>query len=207
MTLHDRREFIKLATAALASFAAGCTPARQAPPCPAAAKCDPGPKADWHEASHPNVRLPHLGGAPDTAEGWAIAAFVDTVVPGAWRDPTGAPGGLDAGVPGLFFDPALPALGFVPLLVGVLDGYASRVRMSSSFATITPAQRDQALELAMEISQMGFAVQLVKLGFFSSKAAACHLGYPGPNAGYVEDPLFSFAAPLTTEITTDGNFA
>ena len=67
MTLHDRREFIKLATATLASFAAGCTPARPAPLLPAAAKCDPGPQAGWLQASHPNVRLPHLGGAPDTA--------------------------------------------------------------------------------------------------------------------------------------------
>lgn len=201
--LHDRREFIRLAAATLASFA--CTPPKPQV-LPPEVKCDPGPSADWLKPSHPNVKLPHLGGAPDTPEGWAIATFVDAVVPGAHRDPTGAAGGIDAGVPGLFFDPSLPAVGFVPLLVPVLDGYANRVRMSSSFATISVEQRDQALELALEIEQMEFAVQLAKLGFFSSKAASCHLGYPGPNPGYVEHPLFSFAAPLTREITSDGNF-
>lgn len=39
--------------------------------------------------------------AADCPEG-AEAAFVDTLIPGAHRDPTGAPGGIDANVPGLF---------------------------------------------------------------------------------------------------------
>lgn len=173
---------------------------------PRPAECAGGPLTDWLAPSHPNVRLPHLGGAPDTADGWAIAAFVDAVVPGAYRDPTGAAGGLDAGVPGLFFDPSLPALGFVPLLVSVLDSYADKVHRSSTFATLSSSQRDQALELALGIAQLEFAVQLVKLGFFSSRAAACHLGYPGPNPGYFDHPQVSFAAAVTHEVTADGNY-
>ncbi len=68
--------------------------------------------------------LPSLGGAPDTADGRAVAAFVDTVVPGAHRDPTGAPGGLDVDAPAMFFDPELPAAPFVPILVLALDARA-----------------------------------------------------------------------------------
>ncbi|MCK6527041.1 hypothetical protein L6R50_05575 [Myxococcota bacterium] len=150
--------------------------------------------------------LPHLGGAPDTPEGRAIAALVDAVVPGRHRDPTGAPGGIDVGAPALFFDPELPAEPYVPLLVLVLDVHAGRVREGAIFEDLEPEEREAALETSLaEVAEMGFAVQLAKLAFFASAGAACHLGYPGANPGYLTDPAFTFGEAMSTEITADGN--
>ncbi len=183
----SRREFIRVAGAAAGLFAldqvAGCLPSADDSP-----------------------RLPSLGGAPDSDQGRAIAAFVDTVIPGKYRDSTGAPGGLDVGAPALFFDPSLPALKYVPLLVLILDGQANQAFSGKAFAELTPSQRDQVLDGALgQIEQLQFAVTLAKLAYFSSDGAARHLGYPGANSGYVDDPLFSFNLALTREITSDGN--
>lgn len=153
--------------------------------------------------------LPTLGGAPDTLVGHAIACLCDTVIPGAYRDPTGAPGAIDAGVPALFFDRALPAAGLVALIRAVLDGVATEVG-GRPFARISIEQRETALQLALDrVPEAEFAVQLVRLGYFASPIAARHLGYPGANPGYRNDPDFSFGdEPLATEVTlaTDGNY-
>jgi hypothetical protein len=159
-------------------------------------------------ARHP-TGLPTLGGAPDTLVGHAIATLCDTVIPGAHRDPTGAPGAIDAGVPALFFDRALPAAALVGLIRTVLDGVASEVA-GRAFSRLTVEQRETALQMALDrLPEAEFAVQLVRLGYYASPVAARHLGYPGPNPGYRDDPDFSFGPdPLAREITTgtDGNF-
>jgi len=160
----------------------------------------------WLTPSAPDVELPHLGGAPDTKQGWSIAAFVDAIVPSAHSDPTGAVGGLDVGAPALFFDPELPALEFVGALATFLDLTANSLVPGTSFGTLPPARREEAVEKALDLDLMEFAVQLAKLAYFSSEGAACHLGYPGANPGYYDDPNFSFEEKLATEITTDGNF-
>jgi hypothetical protein len=186
MNEFSRREFIRLA-----SYAAGLFGLHQLGGCQSA----PRPAG-----------LPTLGGAPDTEEGRAIAALVDTVVPGKHRDPTGAPGGIDTGAPGMFFDPELPALRFVPLLVLLLDGESGQRFAGRAFADLTPAERETVLDSALKTTpQLEFAVTLAKLAYYSSPIAAKHLGYPGANDGYINDPLFSFGRPLTTEITRDGN--
>jgi hypothetical protein len=149
--------------------------------------------------------LPHLGGAPNTTEGRAIAAFVDTVVPGRFRDPTGAVGGIDVGAPGMFFDPELPAAQLVGLLRLALDGTA-RTQFGRVFAALDFVQREQALERGMmEVPELEFAVQLAKLAFYSSEEGGRSLGYPGPNGGYRNDADFSFGVAIGREITTDGN--
>ena len=182
----SRREFIRVAT--LAAGAAALLPA-----------CSPEPNTVGPE-------LPTLGGAPDTPEGRAIAAFCDTVVPGKHRDPEGVLGAIDVGAPGLFFDPELPALAYVGLLVVVLDAYG-RNTGGQPFAALDPAGRDVALAQAVaEVELLDFAVQLAKLAFYSSPDGAATLGYPGPNAGYVNDPDFSYRQPMSDEITEDGNF-
>jgi hypothetical protein len=149
--------------------------------------------------------LPGLGGAPDTHHGWTIAAFCDTVVPGAWRDPEGTPGAIDVAAVGPFFDDALPAAPFVPLLVTLLDAYAGDVA-GGTFLEASPEERDEALaKLLDEVELVEFAVQLAKLSYYVSEPAEHVLGFPGPNPGYVDDPDFSFGVPLAAEITDDGN--
>ncbi|MBT3224276.1 MAG: hypothetical protein HN348_34845 [Proteobacteria bacterium] len=208
-----RREFIRLALVASAAFAVACDKTVDFVGCTdvedtgALNPCLPSPDDEWLEPSNADVGLPHLGGAPDTEEGWAIAAFVDTIMPGAHRDPTGAPGGIDAGAPGMFFDPELPAYEFVPLLVGFLDGVAANKFPGETFATIATDERDEVVETAVAaLDLMELAIQLVKLATFSSEGSTCHLGYPGPNAGYFDDPHFTFGEAMATEVTSDGNY-
>ena len=198
----SRREFIRIAAAAAAAFAAACRDDPE-PPASEGPECKPSFEGSA-DAGVPD--LPHLGGAPDTDHGRAIAAFVDTIVPGAHRDPTGAPGALDAGGAAAFFDPELPALAFVPLLVSLLDSFADELRPGATFVSLTPSVRELAVEQATEVEQMGFAVQLAKLSYYASAPAACHLGYPGPNPGYYDHPDFTFGEAVTTEITDDGNY-
>jgi len=189
----SRREFMRVAAALGAALALPACPPEEDP-------SPPSPDAGVDESA-----LPSLGGAPDTHEGRTIAAFCDTVVPGKHRDPTGAPGALDSGAPAMFFDPELPALAYVGLLVVALDAYA-RQEAGARFVELVPAARERALDRAVAaLDLLGFAIQLAKLAHFSSDEAARHLGYPGANAGYVADPDFSFNRPMSQEITGDGN--
>jgi hypothetical protein len=184
---YSRREFVRLMTAGAAALLAhGCTPK-------SSSSADAGPG------------LPYLGGAPDTPEGRTIAAFVDSVIPGGARDSTGAPGGLDVNAPALFFDPALPGASYVPLLVQILDAEANSQK-NDVFSALSFEDREAVLEEALaSVPLLEFAFELARLAFFSAEKAFPHLGYPGANAGYVDDPDFSFKRPLITEITTDGN--
>jgi hypothetical protein len=196
----DRREFLRLSTVALAALSQRCTTPVKTPP---AGRCAPStfPALPTDDPSG----LPHLGGAPDTPAGRVIAAFVDTVVPGQHRDPTGAPGGLDVGAPQLFFDPALPTASYVALIVVALDSEAKQIG-NAGFAEVPPDVRDQVLDaLLASLDQMSFAVQFALLAWLSSTGAACHLGYPGANPGYVSDPELSFRLPITTEKYPDGS--
>jgi hypothetical protein len=220
----SRREFVRLAGMAAAAFAlprcsddgagapgdAGADAGGEvgAPDAPDA--FPPGDAGDADAAGDfdggPDFDLPSLGGAPDTPDGRAIAAFLDTIVPGAHRDPTGAPGALDVGAGALFFDPSLPAAPFVPVLVLALDNRARSDHDGRSFTELTPAERDSTVaRLLAATPLLGFAVQLAKLAYFSSRPAADHLGYPGPNPGYVDHEDFTFGRAMATEITPDGN--
>src|SRR5262249_47421455 len=115
------------------------------------------------------------------------------------------PGAIDEGAPALFFDPALPALAFVPLLTTFVDGGANRL-FNDDFDMISAAERDAVVEDALAgFAPLEFAVQLAKLAYFTSRGAQASLGYPGANDGYRNDPDFSFGVPLTVEITRDGN--
>jgi hypothetical protein len=189
----DRREFIRRVSVLAGAFALpACSDDQRRPE---AADAAPG-------ASD----LPTLGGAPDTHEGHVVAAFCDTVVPGAYRDPLGKPGGIDVGAPGLFFDPTLPAAQYVTLLVVTLDGYSRVANRGRQFDEIDPDERTAALASAEDGEDLiQFAIQLGKLAFYSSAEAGTYLGYPGPNTGYWADGNFSFGIPLSREITKDGN--
>ncbi len=205
----SRRQFIQLATmmaAALATRCDGTDPTAGGPPLAGLHPCLPPRPAAWLTPSNPDVDLPHLGGAPDTPQGWSVAAFVDAIVPGAHRDETGAPGGIDVGAPALFFDPELPAAAFVGPLVLVLDLNANSLVPGTTFGTLPADRREEAVEQALEVDLLEFAVQMAKLAYYSSEGAGCHLGYPGANPGYVDDPDFGFGVPLATEITEDGNY-
>lgn len=222
----SRREFIRVAGLAVGAAGwglwlsacdsgsgrpapdSGAPPADAGGPDGAAPDAGPPPDASAPDTGPPEVPpfdLPTLGGAPDTPHGRAIAAFCDTVVPGRHRDPTGAPGAIDAGAPALFFDPELPAAPLVPLLVLVLDAKARELRRTL-FERLTPAERDDALaQILEEADVMAFAVQLAQLAYFSSAVGGEHLGYPGANPGYVDHPDLSFGGPQSRERTTDGN--
>lgn len=131
--------------------------------------------------------------------------FCDTVVPGSHRDPTGAPGAIDAGASALFLDPELPALAFVPILVAFLD-VVSNTQKGVPFAALAAIDRDEVLDAALVgLDLLDFAVQLAKLAFLSTAEAGCWLGYPGPNPGYIDDPLLSFGVAVASERTIDGN--
>ena len=195
----SRRQFMQtlgVATAAFSSFpwTLGCD------------STEPMNPGDDLDASTPGLHLPTLGGAPDTENGRAIAAFVDTVIPGAYRDPTGAPGGIDVGAPGMFFDPALPAAPFVGLLTLVLNTNAGEQFGQPAFERLRPEEREAVVERALEeIPIFAFAIQLAKLAYFSTETAGAHLGYPGANPGYVGDPDLSFGRVMAAEMTSDGN--
>jgi hypothetical protein len=205
----ERRRWLQLFAVTAAQFGQACGP-RAVLSGDAGDRDGPDGDASASDsgARHP-TGLPTLGGAPDTLVGHAIATLCDTVIPGAHRDPTGAPGAVDAGVPALFFDRALPAAALVGLIRTVLDGVASEVG-GRAFSRLTIEQRETALQMALDrLPEAEFAVQLVRLGYYASPVAARHLGYPGPNPGYRDDPDFSFGPdPLAREITTgtDGNF-
>jgi hypothetical protein len=187
----SRRTFLRAAQAfagAAAWAATGC----------GSGASEDGPPPD-------DTPLPSLGGAPDTMHGWTIAAFCDTVVPGAWRDPEGAPGAIDVDAVALFFDETLPAATYVPLLATMLDSYAGNL-VGHTFIEADPGEREVVLETLLdEVNLVEFAVQLAKLAYYVSEPAEARLGYPGPNPGYVDDPDFSFGAAVSTEITEDGN--
>lgn len=208
----SRREFIRLASVAAGAFAAGCVVEEpigppEPTPVPTPDPCLDDVDAGWLAPSSGAVDLPHLGGAPDTPTGWAVAAFVDAVVPGAWRDPTGTPGALDVGAPAMFFDPSLPAAEFVEVLAAFLDLVAvGLMGEGATFAALDVDDRDEALQAATEsLGLVELAIQLAKLAWFASPSAGCSLGYPGANPGWVDDDDFSFSEALTTEITADGN--
>lgn len=186
----SRREFLRVAGIAAAAFAVpGCSSSEDA--------CDPRVAGPC---------LPDLGGAPDDHDGHVIAAFVDTIVPGAYRDPMGAPGGIDVGAPALFFDPDLPALGFVPLLVAYIDGTSRKLMDGRNFDELLPDARDTVVAQALDdFAPLEFAVQMAKLAYYSSPPAHGHLGYPGANSGYLGDPELSFGRAMAVEITGDGN--
>ena len=196
----SRREFLRVAAVAAGAFAVpgalGCGGSTPAGDAGGDAGADAGSDAgsDGGPAADAGFDLPTLGGAPDTPQGRAIAAFVDTVVPGRHRDPTGAVGGIDTGAPAFFFDTSLPAATSFNL---------HRVRQ---FSSLTPEQREAVVEEALVTTPVfAFAVQLAKLAYFASPEAGAHLGYPGANTGYASDPDFSFGRAMATEITSDGN--
>jgi len=192
-----RRQFLLFATAAAAAFAdLGCQE-----PESGGGRGDSGETGSIDDGS-----LPSLGGAPDTDEGRTIAAFCDAVVPGKHRDPTGAPGAVDVGVPGMFYDPTLPAVQFVGLLRLVLDGHASLHEPGARFFELAHAERDTVLEAALEDeTPLDLAVQLIKAAFYSLPEIAQAMGYPGPNRGYIADPDYSFGEALAGQLTADGN--
>jgi hypothetical protein len=195
----NRRDFIRVATAAAGAFAVA--------PILGCASEDAGPEAAC-DPVFDGVCLPSLGGAPDTHDGHVIAAFVDTIVPGAHRDPEGKPGGIDVDAPAMFFDEALPAAEFVPLLVVYLDGVSRRDFGGREFVELEYDERDSAVAAALDgFEPAALAVQMAKLAFYSSEGAARYLGYPGPNGGYYDHPDFTFGAVMATEITDDGNLA
>ncbi len=175
------------------------------------ARNDLGPAALCSEHDEVGERpsgeaLPHLGGAPNTPQGRTVAAFVDTIVPGRHRDETAASGGIDVGVPGVFFDTTLPIHQFTGLLSSNADFWATQVVPGKLFAELSVTDRDRAVDMALEnLPEMQYAVQMVQLAYYSSPGAACLLGYPGANPGYVNDPDMSLGKPVSTEVTSDGN--
>ncbi len=194
----SRREFMRLAPALAAALAAAC---KGKEPKKAASCFDDYPAPD-----EPVDGLPHLGGAPDTPMGRCIAAFCDTIVPGAHRDPEGAPGAIDVGGPALFFDPELPAESLLLLLYGYLEGRAQDIRTGTRFEDLTHAEREEAVTVALqELEPFSLAVQMVKISYLSSAGASCHLGYPGANSGYLGDRDLTFGRAMASEITEDGN--
>ena len=209
----NRREFIRLASAMAALIATGCdhdAPVTEQPishdPDLDDSACPVPSEEGWLVPSNPDVDLPHLGGAPDNATGWSVAVFVDTALPGKRLDPTGVAGALDVGVPSMFFDPELPAAAFVTFLAVLLDSVAEKIVPGKTFGTLPLDQRDEAVDEALKLELMSFALQLVKLGYYSSPTAACILGYPGANPGYIDNRHFSFKRAMSTEITNDGNY-
>ncbi len=200
-----RREFLRLAALLTAVWSTSSCSADDAPK-PGSTKLCSDLDEVGERPSGEALDLPHLGGAPNTTQGRTVAAFVDTIVPGRHRDETGAPGGIDAGVPGVFFDTTLPIHQFTGLLSANADFWATQVVPGKLFTELSVADRDRAVDMALEnLPEMQYAVQMVQLAYYSSPGAACLLGYPGANPGYVNNPDMSLGEAVTIEITSDGN--
>lgn len=142
---------------------------------------------------------------PDTDEARTLEAFCETCIPGRKTDPTQKPGAVEACAVALFYDPELPAAPLVPLIVGLINDKSQEL-FKKQFVALSPDQQIQAIDdLDRKIEIFGFAIQLVRLAFYSSEIAAYQLRYPGANSGYATHPNFSFRRPMAQEISTDGN--
>lgn len=145
--------------------------------------------------------------AASTDEEKAIEAFCEVVIPGKATDPKGTPGAVEACAVPLFFDEELPAASLVSLIVLMLDSSARAVnKEKKKFVDLADDEKIKAVEKGEEtLPEFSFAIQLVRLAYYSSEVAAYQLGYPGANDGYINHPHFTFGAAVSKELTPNGN--
>ena len=137
-----------------------------------------------------------------------VAAIIDTVVPGAETDPSGAPGALEAGALNLIYDRFYPALDYLDSVIFLVERTAIQ-EFSASFEDLDLEQRQQVLLAAQEtLPFLRHLYRFIKSVFFADLhggVGSDYVDFPGPNLGYVEHPDFSFRRPMSQEKSDDGN--
>ena len=137
-----------------------------------------------------------------------VAAIVDTVVPGKDVDPDGVPGARESCALNLIYDEFYPFVQVLPSLLLLVDTKASSL-YSRTFMECTFKERTKVLQEAEDtLPLIRLAYRFIRSTFYASTynmVGAAHLNWPGPNLGYTDHPDFTFGAPLSRELTRDGN--
>jgi hypothetical protein len=144
----------------------------------------------------------------ETEEERIVAAIVDTVVPGADADPTGAPGALDACAMNLVYNAFFPFMEYLPVIVGGVTGLADQ-EYGKSFMDCTLEERTGVLKKFEEVLPITrLAYRFIRSAFYGAAynmVGTNYLNWPGPNLGYIDHEDFSFREPVSDELTEEGN--
>jgi len=137
-----------------------------------------------------------------------VAAIVDTVVPGEDVDPDGIPGARESCALNLIYDEFYPFVQALPFMLLLVDTKAGSLH-GKTFMECTFNERTKVLREAEDsLPLIRLAYRFIRSTFYASTynmVGAAHLNWPGPNLGYTDHPDFSFNAPLSRELTRDGN--
>lgn len=190
----DRRAF--LATSGKLTFWGLVAAATGLRPAPAAA-----------EEGMPKEPTPGFPVGAVTNEQQVIAAIIDTVLPAASSDPSGAAGAPEAGALNLSFDRYYPLRDFIPAIVLLVDGQARQTH-GKAFAELDREPREALLaEVQESLPFLRHAYRFIRSVYYAAlhgDVGSKALGFPGPNLGYVDHPDFSFRKPMSQELTSDG---
>jgi hypothetical protein len=189
----DRRRFLKEAGAWALGMLAG------------AAALDRSALAD--PRVYPRAPLPGACVVAGTDAERTLAALLDTVVPGADADPTGAPGALDACALNLLLDDAYPFRGYAPLIATLMDQTATKAH-GKPFVELAYEQRLDVLVRAEDtLPLLRLAYRAIRSAFYGGAyngVGLDYLGYPGPTLGYRHLADFSFRRPVCREASATG---
>jgi len=126
-----------------------------------------------------------------------LMALIDTIVPGATLDPTGAPGGVEANT--LLYLQKVEREKLLPLPFGLIKNLISGginilsiLRYQVSFHKLPLNKREKVARSLERIPGVHLFYKVLRAPFYTgsmNKVGFKYLGYPGPNNGYRD---FSF---------------
>lgn len=127
---------------------------------------------------------------------WSVTfvALMDTIVPGQYSDPTGAPGAVEAQTSE--FCAALHASKVLPLNLRLIEWVVSAALNTMAFFTkgkgfhrCTLAHRTKLANTLSKISPVPLLYQLLRAPFYTgsmNRVGFDYTGYPGANDGYMD---------------------
>ena len=137
----------------------------------------------------------------------ALAAMVDTVVPGPDTDPDGAPGALEGCAMNLLLDDFYPFRSYGGLIVTLLDQVA-KDEHGKKFVECGYDQRLAVLVTTQDVMPvLRLAFRAIRSAFYGGAYNGIgleYVGYPGPNLGYRHLAEASFRVPVCDELTSEG---
>ncbi len=151
--------------------------------------------------------LPNACMTPEGETEQILAEVVNTIVPGAEIDPTGAPGGLDACAVNMLLDGNYPFKEQAAALATLMD-LTAKGEYQKTFLECSYDQRLQVLlqaELSMPLLTMAYrAIRSAFFGGAYNGVGLDYMKYPGPNLGYRHIEECSFRRAVCQEMTKDG---
>lgn len=142
----------------------------------------------------------------------SFSAFIDTVIPGKELDPTGAPGGLEAGT--LEYLAKVQQQGLFPISIDLIHfivtlalDLIAGITHFCSFDKLNLKDREKIIESLTAIPGTAFLLRLMRAPFYTgaiNRVGFDYLGYPGPNEGF-PDYSFDEAVSLPHPSSIDGN--